>query len=99
MRKPTFAIVSAIIFGIVGLAFDRWIHSYDVDWRVYIGIWLVAGSIIGGVLESILGRLNSRLLVFRKARGRDIEEEERYESDLIDHGFITLHPKDEREER
>ncbi len=39
----------------------------------------------------VLGLLNPRILNWRKARGRDIEEEERYESD---HGMISLTPKD-----
>lgn len=37
--------------------------------------------------------LNKRLLAWRKARGRDIEEEEKFENE--DAGIISLRPKSE----
>lgn len=43
------------------------------------------------IVLTILTLLNRRILDWRKAGGRDIEEEERYESD---HGMISLTPKD-----
>ncbi len=91
MRRSTFAVVSAIIFGIVGHTFHSWLNTYDLDSRIYLGIWLGAGTIVGSVLESILARFNTKLLAYRKAHGRDIEDEERYESELVDHGMISLH--------
>ena len=91
MRRSTFAVVSAIIFGVVGFALNGWLDAYDIDLRIYLGIWLGAGTIVGTVLELVLSRLNTRLLAYRKAHGRDMEEEERYESELVDHGMISLH--------
>lgn len=99
MRRSTFVVVSAIIFGIVGHAFHSWLNTYDLDFRIYLGIWLGVGSIVGGVLEFVLVRLNTRLLAYRKAHGRDIDEEERYESELVDHGMISLHLLKEHEDR
>ncbi len=99
MRRSTFTIVSAIIFGVVGVALNSRLVAYDIDFWIYLGIWLGVGSIVGGVLEFVLARLNTRMLAYRKAHGRDIEEEERYESELIDHGMISLHPLKEHEDR
>ncbi len=99
MRRSTFTIVSAIIFGVVGVALNSWLDAYDIDFWIYLGIWLGVGLIVGGVLEFALVRLNTRLLAYRKAHGRDIEEEERYESELVDHGMISLHPLKEHEDR
>lgn len=62
MRRSTFAVVSAIIFGIVGHTFHSWLNTYDLDSRIYLGIWLGAGTIVGSVLESILARFNTKLL-------------------------------------
>ncbi len=51
----------------------------------------VASFLIAGVLTSILTPLNQRLLAWRKAHGRDIEAEERHETDS---GMIRLTPND-----
>ncbi|MEQ1603737.1 MAG: hypothetical protein ABL999_02615 [Pyrinomonadaceae bacterium] len=47
--------------------------------------------VLAGIILVVLTPLNRRLLDWRKSRGRDIEDEERYESD---HGLISLTPKD-----
>ena len=60
---------------------------------------VVAISCVTFVIELVLHKLNRSLLEWRKARGRDIEVEERYESDRIDHGMISLRPKDETDDR
>lgn len=52
----------------------------------------VAALALSSVLTYFLTPLNRRLLDWRKARGRDIEEEERFETD---HGMIRLTPNDE----
>ena len=59
--------------------------------------WSIATSgvvalAVSGVLTYFLTPLNRRLLDWRKARGRDIEEEERFETD---HGMIRLTPNNE----
>ena len=58
--------------------------------------WSFAGKAVAaflgaGVLSLVLTPINRRILDWRKARGRDIEEEERYETD---HGMIRLTPND-----
>ncbi|MEK7857249.1 MAG: hypothetical protein AAB288_14250 [Acidobacteriota bacterium] len=91
MRKATLLAVSFFIaFPIV--YFGREIlWAYDRSRYGYLTIGLI---VVGPVVLLILTPLNRRLLEFRKARGRDIEDEERYESD---HGMISLNPKDKDE--
>lgn len=52
----------------------------------------IASFLIAGVLTTVLTPINRRLLDWRKARGRDIEAEERHESPS---GMIRLTPNDE----
>lgn len=52
----------------------------------------VATFIVAGVLTTVLTPLNQRLLAWRKSRGRDIEAEERYETEG---GMIRLTPNDD----
>jgi hypothetical protein len=51
---------------------------------------LLAGLVLAPVLMVPLTLVNKYLLAWRKARGRDIEDEERYEHD----GVISLRPRD-----
>ena len=51
---------------------------------------LVAGLFLAPLLLLPLAALNKPLLAWRKARGRDIEEEEKYEHD----GVISLRPRE-----
>ena len=51
---------------------------------------LVAMLVLAPLLLLPLAVLNKRLLAWRKARGRDIEEEEKYEHD----GVISLRPRE-----
>lgn len=53
---------------------------------------MLLSFVAAGVLTAVLTPLNRRLLDWRKARGRDIEEEERYESKS---GMISLTPHDD----
>jgi hypothetical protein len=46
-------------------------------------------------IEVPLFLLNSKILDWRRSRGRDVEEEERYETEG---GFITLHTNAKRDE-
>jgi len=97
MRTATFAIVSAIVFGIADLILNSWLGSGGFGWNIRTGIWIGGGLIVGLLLGFVLNHFNANLLAFRKIRGRDVLDEERYESDKIDHGMITLHPQKERE--
>ena len=49
-----------------------------------------AGLVLAPVILLLLTPMNKYLLAWRKARGRDIEEEEKYERD----GVISLRPKE-----
>jgi len=60
--------------------------------RAIVGLFAVVFALI---VLTILTLLNRRILDWRKTRGRDIEEEELYESD---HGMISLTPKDKSPE-
>ena len=51
---------------------------------------LVAMLVLAPLLLLPLAALNKHLLAWRKARGRDIEEEEKYEHD----GVISLRPRE-----
>jgi len=51
---------------------------------------LVAMLVLAPLLLLPLAVLNKHLLAWRKARGRDIEEEEKYEHD----GVISLRPRE-----
>ena len=53
-----------------------------------------AGLFLTPVLLLLLTPINKYLLTWRKARGRDIEEEEKYEQD----GVISLRPRAEGSE-
>ena len=85
MRKTTLAGLSAllayaIVFGLpfVGVSIPFLLSP------------LIAGLLLSPVLLVLLTPLNKYLLAWRKARGRDIEEEEKYEHD----GVISLRPKE-----
>ena len=56
---------------------------------------LVVFIVLVPLLMLPLALLNKRMLAWRKARGRDIEEEEKYEHEGA--GIISLRPKSEAE--
>lgn len=92
MRQTTLAAVSfciafAFIFGLRELLFR---YEIWTGFRSYAGTSLLA-LLLSPLIALLLTPLNRRLLEKRKEQGRDIVEEERYESD---HGMITLTPKD-----
>lgn len=86
MRKRTLA-------GVCGLlAFGLVIALRFIGIAIPFGLSpLFAGFVIFPVLMVPLTLLNRRLLAWRKVRGRDIEEEEKYENEAA--GIITLRPK------
>lgn len=93
MRKSTLLIISYIIvFPVAYLLPEIAVAAGFEDFPR----WSLAGNGIAaflgaGVLSVVLTPLNKRILEWRKARGRDIEEEERYETD---HGMIRLTPNE-----
>lgn len=89
MRKRTLIGLSAILaYAIVfGLAFV----GISIPFRLSP---VFAGLFLTPVILVLLMPVNKYLLTWRKARGRDIEEEERYEHD----GVISLRPRPEGSE-
>lgn len=85
MRRRTliaicFLIVIAFAFGLRAVGFAVPILS-----PLTIGIFAVPALML------LLTRWNKHLLTWRKAHGRDIENEERYEDEAT--GMISLRPK------
>lgn len=96
MRKSTLVTVSIILHFIVLFCLDEW--YWPKIWHrsaTEIASIIIASFVIGSLIAFLLEPLNKRFLAWRKTRGRDIEDEERYESDLIDHGMISLRPRQE----
>ena len=88
MRKRTLAGVCAILAVIVLVALG--FAGVAVPFALYpFAIFLV----LAPLLMIPLNRLNKRLLAWHKARGRDIEEEERYEIEEVD--MVSLRPRPE----
>jgi hypothetical protein len=97
MRKQTLAgICTFLSLGIVcllaSLARARGIHLPLVG---YVSP-LIASVIVVPLLLVPLTVLNQHLLAWRKARGRDIEEEEKYE--FAESDIISLRPRQPHEE-
>ena len=97
MRKQTLAsvcfIVSlAIVFLLKSLARSQGIHLPLIG---YVSP-LIASFIIVPLLLVPLTALNQYILKWRKARGRDIEEEEKHEFAEAD--IISLRPRQSHEE-
>jgi hypothetical protein len=91
MRKQTLAAACSvlsfvIVFGLRALAL--WLNI-RIPLVSYISPFIIAFILIP-VLIIPLTWLNSHLLAWRKARGRDIEEEEKYENVTAD--IISLRP-------
>lgn len=90
MRKKTLAgLCSILTFGVLfGLRFA------GVRIPFALGA-LVALLVLMPLLVVALTPLNKRLLAWRKAHGRDIEEEEKYEREGA--GIISISPKSQAE--
>jgi hypothetical protein len=90
MRKKTLAGLCSIlaIAVVFGLSF--------AGVKVPFGLGaLVALLVLMPLLVVALTPLNKRLLAWRKARGRDIEEEEKFEREAAD--IISIRPKSQAE--
>ena len=85
MRKRTLAGVCSVLALVIVLAmgFLRVKTSHNIPFLV---IYLVLMPLLVVPITAV----NKRLLAWRKARGRDIEEEERYE--IEEAGVISLRP-------
>jgi hypothetical protein len=88
MRKRTLASVCSLLALVIVLAmgFLRVKTPHNIPFFV---IYLVLMPLLLVPMTSV----NKRLLAWRKARGRDIEEEERYEIEGTD--VISLRPRAE----
>jgi hypothetical protein len=88
MRKRTLAgVCSVLALGIVlAMGFLRVKTPHNIPFFV---IYLV----LMPILLVLMTAVNKKLLAWRKARGRDIEEEERYEIEGAD--VISLRPRSE----
>ena len=85
MRKNTLAGLSLLLA--YGVIFGLSLAGVSIPFLLSP---LVAGLVLAPVLLLLLAALNKPLLAWRKARGRDIEEEEKYEHD----GVISLRPRE-----
>ena len=85
MRKTTLA--GLCTFLAYAILFLLWVAGVKIPFALSP---LVAGLLLVPVLMLPLTLLNKHLLAWRKARGRDIADEERYEHD----GVISLRPRD-----
>ena len=94
MRKSTLLMISTII-ALPIVYFARYILMQNDIWigpKTFVGTGLLA-FLLSPLIAAMLTPLNKKLLAKRKEAGRDIEDEERYESD---HGMISLRPNDDK---
>ena len=92
MRKRTLIAVSYLLA--VSLAYGLTFLLRAAGWRVAqfgFVMHMMAGLFLAPLIAIPLTMLNRHLLEYRKARGRDIEEEEKYEDEGT--GIISLRPK------
>ena len=85
MRKTTLAGLSALLA--YAIVFVLWFIGVSIPFGLS---HLFAGLFLTPVLLVLVTPINKYLLAWRKVRGRDIEEEEKYEHD----GVISLRPKE-----
>jgi len=90
MRKRTLAAVCSILSIVILLALSL------SGIRIPLGLFpFIVFLVLVPLLMVPLTLLNKRLLAWRKARGRDIEEEEKYE--IEDTDFISLRRRPDRQ--
>lgn len=94
MRKSTLLAISTGISIILVLVSHWIIEYYDYTERAafVVNAPFLSGAILTPVVLLILTPFNQKLLRWRKVRGRDIEEEERFESPS---GMISLTRRDD----
>ena len=96
MRKKTFASLFFILSCAIMFGLKMFAASYSIRLPLVGHISpLIAAVIILPIVLLSLGALNQRILRWRKARGRDIEEEEKHEFDDAD--IISLRPRQPHE--
>jgi len=88
MRKRTLAAVCSVLALLIVLAmgFFRVKTPHNIP-------FILMYVVLMPLLSLVLTPLNKRLLAWRKARGRDIQNEERYEIEEAD--IISLRPRSE----
>ena len=91
MRKQTLAGVCYLMSFVIVFGLRVLVHALDVNAPplFYVSPY-IASFILAPLLYIPLAKLNRRLLAWRKARGRDIEEEEKYEN--VSAGIISIKP-------
>lgn len=97
MRKQTlaglcFALSLAIVYGLRLLARSLGVNIPLISYAYP----LVVSCVLAPLLLIPMSKLNRHLRDWRKARGRDIEEEEKYEN--VEAGVISLRPLEAEEE-
>lgn len=96
MRKKTFAGLCVILTVATVLGLKVVAGSYAVRLPLFGNLSpLIAAVIILPVLFTSLGAVNQYVLAWRKAHGRDIQEEEKHEFEDAD--LISLRPRQEHE--
>jgi hypothetical protein len=92
MRKQTlsglcFLLAIAVVYALREMARAQGI---DLPWTASYTSVFIASFIVAPLLMIPAAKLNQRLLAWRKARGRDIEAEERHE--IVGADIISLRP-------
>lgn len=91
MRKTTLATVSFLLSLIIVCGLNLLARSLGLPPAGFIML-LIAASILSPIVVMALSKLNQPLLKWRKARGRDIELEEKHEIEGAD--IISIKPKE-----
>jgi hypothetical protein len=89
MRKATLVVLSALIA--YAIVFSLIVAGFRIPFGLS---YAFSGLFLTPVLLLLLTPLNKYLLAWRKGRGRDIAEEEKYEQN----GVISLRPRPEGSE-
>ena len=94
MRKTTLLALSTGISIVAVLISQAVIEYYDYTGRAafIVNSPVVSGAILTPIILLVLTPFNQKVLAWRKMRGRDIEEEERFESPT---GMISLTRRDD----
>jgi hypothetical protein len=94
MRKGTLAAIAVALSYLIAYSVSSafWYYYPAIGSRSF-EVTGVITLVLTPAILLLLTPLNRKILDRRKAAGRDIEEEERYESDS---GMISLTPKDDK---
>lgn len=98
MRKSTFGIILVVLI-YFPTYFTKEIVAFagfpDLAWNTARAVVALFAIIFAIFVLGILALLNPKILEWRRARGRDIEAEERHESA---HGIISLNATEDKRE-